>query len=254
MKTVKSQKNKLAPRDLLAQAASDLAHELEMWHDYGDMFNDRDWEVQDASDHSNHLVDLASEGDCDGIAAFLDAHPDLDIDAPGREGRPPLHAACGFGRMEAVRVLLARGASPLTLNTAGDCALSTLAHRANADLAPQIVELLCAHGAPIDRVHPRGNLTPLMLACRALNQPLAMALAKQGADLWAADAEGLMAYHIAEKAWSEPSPWLHAAEFEGQRRGFMAWLASAYEHDEMMSQDIAQEPGPGQAMNTKPRL
>jgi ankyrin repeat protein/cell wall assembly regulator SMI1 len=59
--------------------------------------------------------------DLDTLRAFLDAGADVDhIDSESSRGNTPLHFAARSGAIEAVRLLLARGADPAISNAKGD--------------------------------------------------------------------------------------------------------------------------------------
>src|SRR6185437_5061260 len=80
------------------------------------------------------------------------------------------------GRSEAVMTLLANGADPLAADTEGRTAL----HGAVLSEEPMVAAMLLDAGAPINALDQAGA-SPLAVACRAANWPLAKFLLERGA-------------------------------------------------------------------------
>ncbi|MEW9622781.1 ankyrin repeat domain-containing protein [Rhodanobacter geophilus] len=94
-------------------------------------------------------------------------------------GLTPLLAATRdslHGRAEAVMTLLANGANPLAADTEGRTAL----HGAVLSEEPMVAAMLLDAGAPINALDQAGA-SPLAVACRAANWPLAKFLLERGA-------------------------------------------------------------------------
>jgi ankyrin repeat protein len=94
-------------------------------------------------------------------------------------GLTPLLAATRdswHGRSEAVMTLLANGADPLAADTEGRTAL----HGAVLSEEPMVAAMLLDAGAPINALDQAGA-SPLTVACRAANWPLAKFLLERGA-------------------------------------------------------------------------
>ncbi|WP_329741730.1 ankyrin repeat domain-containing protein [Dyella sp. A6] len=94
-------------------------------------------------------------------------------------GLTPLLAATRdsrAGRADAVMTLLANGASPLTTDAEGNTPL----HGAVLSEEPIVAAMLLDAAAPVDALNQAG-LSPLAVACRAANWPLAKFLLERGA-------------------------------------------------------------------------
>jgi ankyrin repeat protein len=88
------------------------------------------------------------------------------------------------GRAEAVMTLISNGANPLVADAEGNTPL----HGAVLSEEPIVAAMLLDAGAPLNALNHAG-LTPLAVACRAANWPLAKFLLERGAKTQLADAE-----------------------------------------------------------------
>ena len=112
------------------------------------------------------------------------------------DGWSPLHLAAFFGRDEAARLLLERGADPhaVSKNPTANTPLHAAAVRGHV----AVVGLLLERGA--DPNHAAGGgFTPLHLAAGAGHEEVAGLLLNRGADPGARDAKGRTALEVAEE-------------------------------------------------------
>lgn len=131
----------------------------------------------------------------------------VGIEARDRDGNTPLHWAAAGNKLEATRVLLARGAPPDLPNASGLTPL-LVAVRSGGE---EVVEVLVEHGATTEARTPEGE-TALMTAARLGNRRMTKALLAKGASADAANSEGRTVAEIAER-WGHP-------ELAGIVRGF----------------------------------
>ncbi len=150
----------------------------------------QEWGGQDLVDA---LVNAAQTGDVRVLGTLLEkgASPEV-LD---ESGRSPLSAAVEAGQVEAVRLLLARGASVGFL--AGRCSnpgqaaltlLITAAHKGYTEIA----RLLLEHGVPVNGL--THGLTPLVMAAAYGRWEVVRTLFAYGAD-WSFQGQG-------ERAWN----------------------------------------------------
>ncbi|MFN2420649.1 MAG: ankyrin repeat domain-containing protein [Gemmatimonadota bacterium] len=119
-----------------------------------------------------------------------------------------LHQAADFGRLDAARILLARGAEPATRDRNG----ATPLHYAAREGHPAVAELLLEHGADPDS-RDDGGRTPLMTAVFGVSTEnldgrlrLAQALLAAGANLEAVDrGSRRTALHVAADHQGDPA-------------------------------------------------
>lgn len=121
--------------------------------------------IQGANDRLKRAVAI---GDCDDMEAALALGASVQT-WPGDPfyGALPLHLAVACGELEAVQLLLSRGADPCRVDEDGRTALHCLATGAASKLEAQaLVEAMVGAGAD---VHARdaANRTPLSACCRA---------------------------------------------------------------------------------------
>jgi Ankyrin repeats (many copies)/Ankyrin repeats (3 copies) len=120
-----------------------------------------------ASDYAL-VADFAGAGNTEGVRLLLDLGFDLDsrTSRGGTNADPALHVAVWRGRLETVKLLVARGAPLEATNGAGATPLS-LAVRALVEqsdwtphASPEIVAALLDAGARTDTVHPFPSGSP----------------------------------------------------------------------------------------------
>ncbi len=123
------------------------------------------------------VFDAAAVGDCDRLTALLDADPSLvDVYAP--DGHFPLGLAAFFGRPQAVRLLLDRGAD-VSAVARNDMRVQAL-HAAVAGRNREAVRMLLAAGAD-PNAEQHGGWTPLMAAQQHGDDDIAADLTAAGA-------------------------------------------------------------------------
>ena len=117
---------------------------------------------------SGLLADFAGAGNTDGVRLLLDLGFDRDSHTSrgSTNAEPALHVAVWRGRLETVKLLVARGA-PLEATNGGGATPLSLAVRAlveQSDWTPhagaEIVALLLEAGARVDMVHPFPSGSP----------------------------------------------------------------------------------------------
>ena len=153
--------------------------------------------MPDAEPRTDDTIhDAAAAGDVGRLAELLAADA-AELDARGAGGWTPLHLAAHFGRTEAARLLLARGASvraPSANAIANTPLQAGLAGAADLEL----VELLLAHGAD-PAAAGGGGWTPLHLAASRGAVPLVRRLLAAGADPRARSDDGRDAAAVARE-------------------------------------------------------
>lgn len=127
---------------------------------------------------------MAAAGDVPALRALLNRDATL-VSARDDAGATPLLAAAETGKLEAVTLLLERGAA---INAADDDGRNAL-HRATAGGWTELTVLLIAHGAHFNRKDVLG-MTPLHLAARYAQSACAARLLDYGAAPDAKDAYG----------------------------------------------------------------
>jgi len=141
------------------------------------------------------VFDAATLGRTERLGEILDARPDL-IDAIATDGFAPLQLASFFGRSDAVRLLLDRGAAPAAIshNEMAVHALNAAAAGAHSDIAA----LLLDAGADPDATQHRG-WTPLMSAAANGDDTTVDLLLAHGADATARSEDGMDAATLADE-------------------------------------------------------
>lgn len=117
------------------------------------------------------------------------------LSQPVVDGMTPLNIACARRDQDAVRRLLALGASPLLLDLAGNAPLHVVAAlpERHARAALRLLDALSESGAEIDATDGSGR-TPLMVACGSEAVSLARVLVDRGADISRSDTFGATAW------------------------------------------------------------
>jgi len=127
--------------------------------------------------------EAARAGDMATLEALLEQDPEL-VNAADERGRTPLHYAAGFGREEAVRLLLQRGADINAADAAGVSAVdfAFLAERASG--TARVTRFLVSEGAEFDpNATLYGRARRLDLVISPGNFELTRFLVEQGADV-----------------------------------------------------------------------
>ena len=160
----------------------------------------------------------ASRGDLEAVKLLLSRG--ADINGRGVENTTPLVCAANCEHLEIVRHLLAHGADPNMVDRDGNSPLTKALGRLRQEEDPtvinQIADVLISGGANIN-AHNDGGASPLLLATMARDWELAKKLIELGADVNAADGDGQTALLAAQ---SEPFDKIDA----GKARAIVALL------------------------------
>lgn len=133
----------------------------------------------------------ARAGDCARLKELIDRSPEL-VNANDEEQGTPLHVAAMMGRMEAVLLLLARGAESDARNTINQSPLLYAAYNGYA----AIVDTLIAHGAPFEYRDARGY-SPIHFAARQGQKAVVELLVSKGASFDERGIQGRTPLHLA---------------------------------------------------------
>jgi ankyrin repeat protein len=132
-----------------------------------------------AADPSLAIFAAAIEGDAAQIEVLLAGNRSL-VTAISSDGWTPLHLAAFFGKTDAARLLLNKGAD---VNTRSTNAMHNMAlHAAASGRHPEIVKLLIEHGASAN-ARQNGGWTPLHAAALNGDVESARTLIAAGADV-----------------------------------------------------------------------
>jgi ankyrin repeat protein len=143
-----------------------------------------------------NVFEAAAFGDLDRLTELLAEDPQL-VDAMSGDGFTPLHLAAFFGQTDAVRLLLARGAT-VDRNGTGWMTGTPLHAAASGSHASVVRMLLEAGGDPNNR--QRHGYTPLHSAAANGDLESVDLLLESGADAWAANDAGETALVLAERS------------------------------------------------------
>lgn len=149
-----------------------------------------------AADPDLDVFEAAAYGRLDRMREALDGDPGL-IDAFAPDGFTALHLAAFFGKVEAARELLERGASHATY-TRNDFANQPL-HAAAAGRHVEVCRLLLADGADVQATQ-HGGYTPLHEAAGSGDVALAELFLSAGASLTALTDDGQTPADVAASA------------------------------------------------------
>ncbi len=145
-----------------------------------------------AAGHEPNAHEAAAIGDVERLRALLDSAPSL-VGAWSPDGAQPLHFAAFFGRVDACRLLVERGADVRAHARGFNGVAPINAAAANDpkpnDVCTEIVGLLLDAGADVHAAQG-GGATALHSAAFCRNRDLADALVAHGADPDAAKADG----------------------------------------------------------------
>lgn len=133
----------------------------------------------------------ARTGDCARLKELIDRSPEL-ANARDEGQDTPLHVAAMMGRMEAVLLLLERGADADARNTLGQSPLLYAAYNGYA----AIVDTLVAHGALFEYKDARGY-TPIHFAARQGQEDVVALLVSKGASFDGRGPQGKTPLHFA---------------------------------------------------------
>lgn len=141
--------------------------------------------------------DAAREGSHERLAAFIDAH--YDLETRDDNGYTALILAAYHGQQAAVEQLLAAGADPCGQDRRGNSALMGAIFKGELSIARRLMDADCA---PDQR--NRSGQTAAMYAALFQRQDILAALAAKGADLNAKDAMGNDAASLQKGQFSAP--------------------------------------------------
>lgn len=131
-----------------------------------------------AADPSLAIFAAAILGETDQLEALLTANRSL-LAASSDDGWTPLHLAAFFGRSEAVRLLLNKGAEVAARSTNG--MRNTALHAAAAGRHAGVAKLLLDHGADAN-ARQEGGWAPLHASAQSGDLETARVLVEGGAD------------------------------------------------------------------------
>lgn len=131
------------------------------------------------ADPSLALFAAAMQGDVARLESLLSANRSL-ISVLSSDGWTPLHLAALFGRADAVRLLINKGADVAARS--GNAMANTALHAAAAGRASGVAKILIECGAS-PNARQTGGWTPLHAAAQNGDVELAQALLDSGADV-----------------------------------------------------------------------
>jgi|WetSurMetagenome_2_1015567.scaffolds.fasta_scaffold06246_2 ankyrin repeat protein/L-ascorbate metabolism protein UlaG (beta-lactamase superfamily) len=133
----------------------------------------------------------AWSGDCARLEELIGRSPEL-VNSRDEGGDTPLHSAATMGKMDAVLLLLARGAQADARNSLDQSPILYAAYNGYAT----IVDTLIAHGAPFDRRDARGY-APIHFAARQGQTSVVELLVAKGAPFDERGYQGRTPLHFA---------------------------------------------------------
>jgi ankyrin repeat protein len=132
-----------------------------------------------AADPSLAIFAAAIQGDSEQLTELLDSNRSL-VGLLSADGWTPLHLAAFFGKTEAARLLLNKGA---IVNARSTNPMQNMPlHAAASGRHVEVARLLIEHGAPVNAVQ-HGGWSPLHAAAQNGDIELAKALIAAGADV-----------------------------------------------------------------------
>ncbi len=141
--------------------------------------------------NSNSIHEAAENGDMEQLRHYLRQKPSL-MEVKGEGGRTPLQEAVCGSQMEAVNLLLSRGADVHSKDDRGWTPLQ----EATYNSTPEMVQLLLAHGADVNTCDDSGR-TPLHYAAEDGYADIVALLLQNGANIDAKDNAGRTAMQLA---------------------------------------------------------
>ena len=169
------------------------------------LYEDRaaDAEALAADAPTLNAFEAAALGRADRLRELLDDEPEL-TGAWSPDGFQALHLAAFFGRPDATRLLLERGADPASVSRHEFVKVtplhSAVAREGAEDL--RTVQVLLDHGAPVD-ARVEGGAAPLHSAAFNGNLAIVEALLARGADPHAAKDDGKTPLDLAREQQHE---------------------------------------------------
>jgi uncharacterized protein len=147
--------------------------------------------------------EAAGVGRADRVRELVEADPAL-VEAWSPDGFQALHLASFFGHADAAEALLEHGADPSTLSRHEFVKVTPLHSAVAAEGAEDVrtVEVLLAHGAPVD-ASAEGGGTPLHSAAYNGNAAIVELLLAHGADPDAAKDDGTTPRDLAREQGHE---------------------------------------------------
>jgi ankyrin repeat protein len=143
--------------------------------------------------HDHTVIPLAEAVAAGDVARIRSLAASADLSARGKDGVTLLEWAIWNERPDALAALLDAGADASQLGMDQE----TVAHMAAMARDPKYLEVLIAHGAPIDIVSPRAGWTPIFRAVQSRRDPQVELLLKAGADPRRSDSMGNTLLHVA---------------------------------------------------------
>lgn len=136
------------------------------------------------------LAQAVSAGDTEAIARLV---PGAPVQLTGDDNVTLLEWAIWHRQPDALDALLRAGLDPALPGMDGE----SVAHLAASVDDPRYLQILIAHGAPVDLIGGRAARTPLFRAILSRRQQQANLLLANGADIHRSDAMGNTVLHVA---------------------------------------------------------